>query len=470
MRKKVSSAAARRLIRPALALILLTALLSCLQQRPDGAGAVDRSGEEWNQNWPQWRGPNMDGVAPHGDPPLVWSETENVAWKVAIPGLGASTPVIWGDLIFLQTAVPVGDEVDSQQKLKDWQADGTAIFQNQHYTPARQKQRFEVVAIERQTGTIRWRRAVHEELPHEGIHPTNTWASASPVTDGQHLLAFFGSSGLYMLTLTGELVWQKDLGDMETRNGWGEGSSPAMFGDKIVVNWDHEGDSFIVALDKASGKELWRQPRDEVTSWFTPVVVPANGRDEIVTTGAKHVRGYDLETGELLWQGPGLTVNAIPTPITRNGTAYVTSGYRGNVFMAIKLDRATDDLEAADAIAWRYDSDTPYVATPLLYHDQLYFTKQLKGILTSVDSRTGERIYGPVRLDGMKMIYASPVAAAGRIYLVSRGGVTTVIAEGPQFRTLAVNRLDDEFDASPAIVDNALFLRGKEYLYKIAAD
>ena len=468
--QKVNSTMAMKFVLPLIVLIPLTATLSCLQEHPDDARAGDQSADEWTQNWPQWRGPNMDGVAPHGNPPLTWSETENIAWKVAIPGLGASTPVIWGDLIFLQTAIPVGDEVDSRQKLQDWQADGTTIFQNQHYTSARKKQRFEVVAIDRRTGVVRWRRAVHEELPHEGIHPTNTWASASPVTDGKHVLAFFGSAGLTMLTMTGEIVWQKDLGDMQTRNGWGEGSSPAMFGDKVVVNWDHEGDSFIVALDKTSGEELWRQPRDEVTSWFTPLVVPYEGRNEVVTTGASHVRGYDLESGELLWQGPGLTVNAIPTPVTRDDMVYVTSGYRGNVFLAISMAKASGDLESADAIAWRYDRDTPYVATPLLYHDQIYFTKQLKGILTSIDRHTGEAVYGPVRLDAMKMIYASPVAAAGRIYLVSRGGVTTVIADGPEFKTLAVNRLDDEFDASPAIVDNALFLRGKEYLYKIVAE
>jgi len=327
-----------------------------------------------------------------------------------------------------------------------------------------------LLALDRKTGEERWRRVLAEAHPHEGVHPTNTWASASPMTDGKHILAFFGSRGLYMLDMRGQVVWQRDLGDMDTRNGWGEGSSPTFHADKVVVNWDHEGESFIAALDKATGEEVWRRERDEATSWFTPLVVEHNERNQVITTGANHVRGYDLETGDLLWQGPGLTVNSIPTPVAANGRVYVTSGYRGNVLFAILLDRAKGDLEKAGAIAWRYDRDTPYVASPLLYRDTLYFFKQFTNILTTLDVTRGEPVYGPVRLNDLRTVYASPVAAAGRVYLTGRNGTTVVLRHGPELQTLAVNRLEDGFDASPAIVGNELFLRGREHLYKLVTE
>jgi outer membrane protein assembly factor BamB len=455
--------------------IILLATPSSRSSSPERIAGVnmestedDDSDSEGSRYWPQWRGPNMDGVAPHGDPPVEWSESKNVAWKVDVPGLGASTPIIWKDLILIQTAEPAGGKLTSSQSLKEWQVEGRALFEGQQYVISTRRQQFVLLALDRETGKERWRRTLHEEHPHEGIHPTNTWASASPATDGEHILAFFGSWGLFVLDMEGKLIWKKDLGSMDTRNGWGEGSSPALFKDRVVVNWDHEGQSFIAAFDKRTGKELWRRERDEVTSWFTPLVVSHDGRDQIVTTGAGHVRGYDLENGDMIWQGPGLTVNSIPTPVASDGKVYVTSGYRGNALLAIALDRAKGDLETWGAITWRYDRDTPYVASPLLYRDTLYFFKHFKGILTTLDVRTGSPIYGPVRLNELRMVYASPVAAAGRVYLASREGTAVVLEHGSQLKILAVNQLDDGFDASPAVVDNELYLRGKEHLYKVA--
>jgi outer membrane protein assembly factor BamB len=412
----------------------------------------------------------MNGVAPHGDPPVEWSEAAQVRWKVEIPGQGSSTPIIWGDTILLQTAIPVGEELTSHQELQDWQRDGTEIYADQTYVPASRSQQFALLALDRRTGQTRWQRSLREEHPHEGIHPTNTWASASPVTDGEHIFAFFGSRGLYALDMAGRLVWEKDLGDMETRNGWGEGSSPALFGETLVVNWDHEGKSFLTAFDKRTGRELWRQQRDERSTWFTPLVIPHDGRAQVITTGAEHVRGYDLKTGELLWSGPGLTFNAIPTPVAGGGTVYVTSGFRGNALLAIRLDRARGEIDGTEAIVWQHDRDTPYVASPLLYDDTLYFTKHLGGIFTSLRAHSGELIYGPVRLPEISRIFASPVAAAARIYIAGRDGRTVVLKHGPELEVLAVNRLDDGFDASPAIVGNELYLRGRRYLYRISED
>ncbi len=420
------------------------------------------------RNWPQWRGPNMDGVSPFGQPPVKWSETENISWKIAVAGLGASTPIVWKNLVLLQTAIPVtGANLETDQKLEEWQRDGTDIFQGDSYVLSRKKQQFALIAVNRENGNKVWQKVLNTVHPHEGIHPSNTWASASPVTDGEYIVSFFGSHGLYVLNTKGDLVWQKDLGNMETRRGWGEGSSPAVHGDKIVVNWDHEGESFILALDKRTGEERWRQERDERSSWFTPLVTEVDGKPQVITTGANHTRAYELETGRLLWSGPGLTVNCIPTPISASGTAFLTSGYRGAAFLAVNLEQAQGDLEKSGAIAWRYDQDTPYVASPVLYQNTLYFTKHMKGILTSLDAATGQPIFGPVRLKGMKVLYASPVAANGHLYFLSRDGLTTVLKHGPELDVVATNQLDGRFDASPAVAGDDIYLRSAQHLYKI---
>lgn len=418
--------------------------------------------------WGQWRGPNMDGVAPYGDPPIEWSESINIAWRVEIPGRGASTPIVWNDLVILQTAIPAGDDRPSIQELADWQADGTEVYSGEAYIPATQSQQFVVLALSQATGATRWQTVVSEEQPQEGTHPTNTWASASPVTDGEIIVAYFGSAGLYALDMEGRMVWSRSLGKIQTRNGWGGGSSPALFGEHVIVNWDHEGSSFITALDKITGKELWKRSRDEVTSWFTPIVTSREGSPQILTAGAGRIRSYDLQTGDLLWQGPGLTVNSIPTPVVGNNIAYLMSGYKGSRVVAVDLAQADGELDGTSAIAWEYERDAPYVASPLLYQDTLYFTKHLKGILTHLDAKTGENIYGPIRLEALHNIYASPVAAAGRIYIADQDGTVMVLQHGGELEVLAVNRLDDGFDASPAIVGDAIFLRGRRYLYKIA--
>lgn len=430
--------------------------------------AFSADAEEAPGNWPAWRGAEMNGLAQGSNPPVEFSESKNLAWKVEVPGSGFSTPIIWGDLILLQSALPVGETLSTKQQLADWQAQGREIYRDQSYVKSERRQQFLLLAYDRHTGEERWRKVLREDQPHEGIHPTNSWASGSPVTDGEHIFAFFGSQGLFATDMQGNLVWEKDLGDMDTRNGWGEGASAALHGDKLVVPWDHEGQSFIAAFDKSSGRELWRQDRDEVTTWFTPLIVERGGKSQVITTGAGHVRGYDLETGEEIWHGPGLTVNAIPTPLYDRGRVYLTSGYRGNILLAIDLDKARGNIEESGAIAWRYKRDTPYVASPIIYEDTIYFVKHLRGIFTALDVRSGEVRFGPVRLEDMRSIYASPVAAAGRLYLPGRYGNVIVIEHGPELRVLAINRFDDGFDASPAIVGDDIYLRGKSHLYRIS--
>ena len=409
--------------------------------------------------WPQWRGPMSTGVAPGADPPLRWSESENVRWKVEIPGRGHASPIVWGDKVYLLTAVPTGAPEPEPEEA------GRGDRRRRGVAPTGPV-RFLVLALDRASGEIAWQRLAREETPHEGTHRDATWASASAITDGEVLIAHFGSRGIYAYDLEGEPLWQKDLGDMRTRNGFGEGASPALAAGTVVVTWDHEDDSFIVALDAKTGKERWRADRPEVTSWATPVVVPAGERNLVIANATERIRAYDLDTGEVVWQTGGMTTNTVPTPVFADGLLFAMSGFRGNALRAVRLDGARGEL-GDEAIAWTYDRDTPYVPSPVLYGGSLYFLKHNSGIVTSLDAATGEVNFGPERLPGIEGVYASPVAAADRVYVAGRDGTTVVLKHGKSFEVLSSNILDDGFDASPAVVGNELYLRGRRYLYRI---
>ena len=446
-----------RLAFAALALLLPSLSLSSAPPGPSGAEA--------ERFWPQWRGPLMTGVAPLATPPLEWSETKNVRWKVEIPGKGSSTPVVWGDRIFVLTAVPTGEPKAVPALPPGAPRPGGGPPRN---VLPEHVQQFTILAIGRADGKLLWKRVLREEQPHEGTHPTGTWASASAATDGEIVLACFGSRGLYALDMDGKPLWEKDLGDMTVKLGFGEGSTPALTKDRVVVQWDHEGESFIVALDRKTGKELWRQKREEGTSWASPLVVEHAGKTQVVTSATNKVRSYDAVAGELLWETPGMTMNAIPTPVHAGGLVFLTSGFRGNALLAVKLDAAKGDIQASPAIVWKLDRDTPYVPSPLLYGDELYILKGNNGLLSCLDARTGERLYGPERLEGVPNVYASPVGAGGRVYVPGREGATAVVERGRVFKLLATNTLEDGFDASPVAVDKELYLRGNKFLYRIS--
>lgn len=404
----------------------------------------------------------MNGVAPDADPPIEWSETKNVVWKVRLSGHGSSTPVLWGDRLYVLTAL----RVDGREP----PLPSHARRAGEVPPAAESAQEFRVLSIDRATGKTIWERIATRATPHEGKQENNSYASASALTDGEHLIAYFGSWGLYCYDLEGELKWRKDFGDMTTRGGFGEGASPALHGETLVVNWDHEGESFVVALDKSTGRELWRRERDEVSSWATPLVVEVAGRAQVVTTGTNRVRSYDLASGEVIWEGPGLTLNAIPSPLESEGVVYLTSGFRGSAAYAVRLAEAKGDVEASSAILWRRDRDTPYVPSPLLYQGVFYLVKSNSGILTALDAKTGEPLFGPERLEPIAEIYASPVAAAGRVYILGRDGNALVLASGRELRILAKSSLDDGFDASPVLSGKEMYLRGYRYLYKLAAE
>ena len=418
--------------------------------------------------WPQWRGPHATGVAPFADPPVEWSEDRNVKWKVAIPGKGSSSPIVWGNRVFLTTAIPTGKKAKPASKEPpSSQGDRRHRFRMPGIEPT-EVQRFAILAIDRQSGKVLWQRTLREELPHDGTHPTGTWASNSPVTDGERVYAYFGSRGLYCLDWEGNPIWEKDLGDMTIKLGFGEGSSPFLYGDKIVLTWDHEGPSFTIALDKKTGKELWSASREEITSWATPVVVEHAGKAQVVTSATNRVRSYDLATGKLIWETTGMTRNAIPSPVASGGMVFVTSGFRGNALLAIRLDGAAGDITNSKSIAWKLDQDTPYAPSPLLYKDTLYLLKRNSGILSCFNARTGQEYYRQKRLEGIGDVYSSPVGAGGRVYVTGREGTTVILERGPEFKVLSTNKLEDGFDASPAVVDKEIYLRGRRYLYRIS--
>jgi outer membrane protein assembly factor BamB len=407
--------------------------------------------------WPQWRGPHFNGVSRTANPPVTWSETRNILWKAPLPGRGNSTPVVWGDRLFVTSAVPAG-------------VTGPAQHQPRGGAPQRGMHRFMVLALDRKTGRTIWERVAREQEPHEGSHFENgTWASNSPITDGQRLFAYFESFGLYAYDLDGTLVWEKDLGDKRMRNEFGEGSTPVLHGNTLVVVWDHlNGQSFVTALDARDGKELWRVPRKEIDTWATPMVLDVNGRPQVVVPAMERVRAYDLANGDVVWESDGLTMNAIPSPVFEDGLLFLMSGFRGNDLKAIRVADARGNIDGTPAVVWTMDRDTPYVPSPLLYDGILYFLKSNNGILTALDAKTGKPHYAQQRLDGVPNVFASPVGAGGRIYLPGREGATQVIRSGPTFEVLATNQLDDSFDASPALVENVLYLRGYERLYAIA--
>jgi outer membrane protein assembly factor BamB len=450
--------------------------------------------------WPQWRGPAATGFAPHGDPPTEWSETKNVRWKVAIPGRGHASPIVWGERVYIQTAVPLEWEAETQPAASAPAASapstggprGGSSAETQPGggrqagsrgargpggpggpgggAPLRQH-KYMLLALERRTGQTAWATTVCEAVPHERNHDDASPVSNSPVTDGEVLIAYFGSRGVYALDMDGKVLWQKQLGQMQTRRGFGEGSSPALHGDTVVVTWDHEGQSFIVALDRKSGRELWRQERDEVTSWATPLVVTVDGQAQVVACATKRVRSYALDSGKLLWECGGMTENVIPTPVSDRERVYCISGFRGSALLAVRYGQAEGDIGGTPAIAWNYEGKgTPYVPSPLLYGNELYFLQENRAVLSCVDAQTGQAYYARARLEGINDVYASIVGAAERVYIVGRDGNTVVVRRGHELKIVATNSLDESFSASPAIADKELYLRGQRHLYCLAEE
>ena len=408
--------------------------------------------------WPQWRGPLGTGAAVKGNPPVHFSETQNLKWKTPIPGKGHATPIVWGDNIIVETAVPAKFEGKPNSEIME---DGMSWMDVSETNLVLD---YKVILVNRTNGKIIWEKTVTSEKPQERTHKLGSWASNSPCTDGEHIYAYFGSRGIYCLDFDGNILWKKDFGQMEKVMSFGEGSSPYLYNGRLFIQWDQEGDSYIYALDAKTGNEVWSDKRDEKSSWATPIVVEVNGEPQVITAATNLVRSYDFNTGKVIWSCSGLTRNVIPNPKVADGILYVTSGYRGNAMMAIDLARAKGDISGSDAILWTYNQDTPYTPDDLVMGGRIYFLRANNGELTCLDAKTGEVKYSKVRLEGINDLYSSPTGVDSKIYIVSEN-ICLVIKAGDTFEMLASNKLDDDFHASPVIVGNDLILRGFNSLY-----
>ncbi|MEM6330931.1 MAG: PQQ-binding-like beta-propeller repeat protein [Planctomycetota bacterium] len=414
-----------------------------------GVCVATGGGVAWADNWPHWRGEGGNGVSTTATPPTAWSDTKNVRWKVAVPGRGSGSPIVWGDQVFVVTAV--------SPAAPDTPASGP---------PRVQPLRFELHCYDRATGDLVWRRVAIETTPYEGTHRTNGFASASPCTDGERVYAHFGSQGTYCFTMDGQPVWQRDLGDMTVRATFGEGSSPTLAGGKLLVPWDHEGPSSLFALDKLTGETVWKTDRDEPTCWATPLVTDAGGARQVVMNGQTSARGYDLETGQELWRCAGQTKRPAASAVAGGGRVFVASGFRG-AFLGAFAATGRGDLQGTAGVLWTKSRDTPDIASPLLSGNRLYYYKAKTGVLTCVDAATGEPHYTG-RRTGLRTIYASPVAAGGYVYLTDRDGTTVVIEDADTFNIVATNSVGETVDATPAPVGGELFIRGERNLFCIA--
>jgi outer membrane protein assembly factor BamB len=440
------------ILRPSLAALLLTLA-------PLAARAQDFNRDRFD-NWHHWRGPEATGASRTANPPLTWSPTTNIKWKADVPGRGSATPIVWGDQVFVITAVPIDRPVTAADRPKvDSKLPQKTEVPNRFY-------RFLVMSFDRATGKPRWQRTAAEKVPHEGHHQTNTYASGSPTTDGKSLYVSFGSFGIYCYDLDGTPRWQKDLGRLSTRFGFGETVTPVIHEGRLVLNWDQEENAELIVLDAKTGEIIWKKARDERSTWTTPLVVEHKGQTQVIVNGTKRVRSYDLATGELLWQFGGMTVNAIPSVLAADGIAYCMSGYNGALAAAVPLE-SRGELTSDKSFLWRATKGTPYVPSPLLVGDRLVFTQGNSAVLTILDRKTGRALVDRARLPVDGQFYASPSAAAGRIYLVTRDGTSLVLAQKDALEVLATNQLDDRIDASPVLVGRQLFLRGEKTLYCI---
>ncbi|MEZ6118452.1 MAG: PQQ-binding-like beta-propeller repeat protein [Pirellulaceae bacterium] len=394
-------------------------------------------------DWAHWRGPSGNGVSLTADPPTTWSDTQNVKWKVPIPGKSSGSPVIWDQQVFVVTAVPTGKQTDNLPELE-----------------------FKLLAFDRANGQLQWERSAVVATPHEGTHSTNSFASASPCTDGEHVYAHFGSRGLYCYTRDGELTWKRDFGHMTTRNSFGEGSSPTIEGDLILVPWDHEGPSFLYALDKRTGNEVWKAERDEPSCWATPMVVQWQGKKQVIMNGQTCARAYDLESGKELWHCAGQTQRPAASPVFDGTQVYVGSGFRGSFLAAFQLD-GQGNIEGTKHVVWSVSRNTPDIASLLLSEGRLYYTKEKSAVLTCVEAATGKPFYSAKRVPELRTLYASPIAAGGHVYITDRDGTTVVIKDAEQFEVVSINSVGETVDATLAPVDNQLFIRGEQHLFCI---
>ncbi len=405
------------------------------------------------ENWPSWRGPGGLGISSERGIPARWDPAKNIKWKTAVSGLGHSSPIVWGDRIIVSTAV------NSNQAEQDWQKG----FPMVNRKPDQSSVSWKVLCFNRETGKLLWEQTAIARKPVNGRHIKNSYASQSPVTDGTYVFAFFGDQGMYCYDFSGKLIWSADLGAFTMRNDWGMGSSPVLYKNFVIQTCDQEtGKSFIVALDKKTGKTAWKMERDELSSWSTPFVYDQGARPELIVNATKAVRSYDPETGKLLWECrlPATSITT-PAPTFVNGLIIVSSGFIRDPVRPITAFKpgASGNIEASSkSIAWRQETGAPYIPSPIAYAGRIYVVLD-QGMISCYDAGTGKEIYGRTRIDVGAAFSASPVAMDGRLFCSSEDGDVFVIKAGDQYELLAKNSLGEGIMASPAVSGGNMFIR-----------
>jgi outer membrane protein assembly factor BamB len=415
-------------------------------------------------NWPQWRGPDGSGISNEKNLPSEWSPTRNIKWKTPIDGRSHSSPIVWGNRVFLTTAIE-GPVVPGAKAVKHV-VEGDKEFLHPDSVGADRKHTFKVIALDRETGKILWQSTAWEGTPYDNRHRKSSYAASTPATDGKLVYAFFGTEGLYAYDFKGNLAWKTQLGNLGTV-GMGTGTSPILFGDLVIVQCDEENgaSSFIVALDKKTGKEVWKTARKVQVSWATPLLVKTATRTELITSGTEMVISYDPATGKELWRHKGVESNAIPSPVANNEMVFLVAGFPAKIALAIRLGQ-NGDLTGTPNVPWKYEKGTAYVPSPIVYGDYLYLTTD-RGILTCIDTKTGEVKYEGGRIPIPATFTASPVAFEGKILMTSEDGDTFMVKAGPKHEVMGTNSVGEPVYASPAIADGRIFIRGEKNLYCI---
>jgi outer membrane protein assembly factor BamB len=409
-------------------------------------------------HWPQWRGPALNGVAP-GDAPLEWSDSKNVSWKIEIPGRGFSSPIVWGDKLFVTTAVPTGKSATSADAGGGRGAGGNAGVE---------EHRFVVMAFDRVSGKPLWQQTAATATPHEGYHRIyGSFASNNPATDGRYVYAFFGSQGLFAYDMNGKQIWKRDFNQrMKMHLQFGEGSAVVLHEGKLITTFDHQEQGLLAVTDAATGKELWSVPRNEGSSWSSPFVVSHQGQKQVVVTATPKAMAYDLQTGKLVWEVSGLGRNPIPMPVQSGDVVYVMTGFRDPKLMAIRLGR-TGNLTGTDAVLWEATRGLSYTPSPVLHDDILYLLTD-NGQLSALNAKTGVPHYQQQRLPKPYNFKASPIAVNGRLYLASEEEDVIVVKMGPSYEVVATNTLKDQsFIATPVVAAGDLYLRSRTHLFRI---
>ena len=418
-----------------------------------------------NTNWPQFRGPNGNAVASETNLPTEWSATENVVWKTAIVGRGHSSPVIWGRHVFLTSDVE-GEVIPEQKAIAHVRNDKSWVHPDA--MSGNRKHTLKLICLDRDSGKILWEKVAHEGTVLDDRHRKNTYASGTPVTDGKYVYAFFEAEGIYCYDFSGKLIWKSSLGKI-SKVGMGPGTSPVLYENLLYLQCDNEDGgtqlSFLVALNKRTGKEVWRAVRDHRKTHSTPAIVRSGNRVELIASGWESVIAYDPLTGKELWQCEGVKGWAIPSIVSGHDMVFPSAGYPSKRVLGIQLGGA-GNLTGTSKVAWSYDKGTAYVASPILYGDYLYLISD-KGILTCLDAKTGSIKYEGGRVPTPESFSASPLAYDGKLLLLSEDGDGFLIKAGPVHEVLKVNALDEPIYASPAAANGKLFIRGDKHLYCI---